>query len=95
MPHAKFQSPSINIDRDFQLSATGTQGHGEGGRDTVSEGPKMWSSAFAQRAKAELKIVCFDEYYMKQRESLGLKGERIDQYALEKQYKVGDEGISV
>ena len=32
---------------------------------------------------------------MKQREFLGLKGERIDQYALEKQYKVDDEGISV
>ena len=32
---------------------------------------------------------------MKQREFLGLKGERIDQYALEKQYKVGDKGISV
>ena len=45
MPHAKFQSPSINIDRDFQLSS----GERKGGRNKerkkvsklVSEGPKM------------------------------------------------------
>ena len=34
MPHAKFQNPSINIDRDFQLSFGGTQG----GRDTGTQG---------------------------------------------------------
>ena len=32
------------------------EGHREGGTQLVSEGPKMKSSAFAQRAKAELKI---------------------------------------
>ena len=41
MLHAKFQSPSINIDRDFQLSAGGTQGGTQGHRLLVSEGPKM------------------------------------------------------
>ena len=33
MPHVKFQSSSINIDRDFQLSAGWTEGH----RDTDSK----------------------------------------------------------
>ena len=34
MPHAKFQSPSINIDRDFQLSA----GHSQRARQTARQG---------------------------------------------------------
>ena len=45
MPHAKFQSPSINIDRYFQLSAgerkEGRKGERKKGRKGVSEGTKM------------------------------------------------------
>ena len=45
MPHAKFQSPSINIDRYFQLSAREREKEREkerkGERKGVSEGPKM------------------------------------------------------
>ena len=45
MPHAKFQSPSINIDRDFQLSFGEREGERKGERKKVSklvsEGPKI------------------------------------------------------
>ena len=45
MPRAKFQSPSINIDRDFQLSAGERKGEREKERKKerkgVSEGTKM------------------------------------------------------
>ena len=45
MPHAKFQSPSINIDRDFQLSARERKGERKKGKkvesNLVREGPKM------------------------------------------------------
>ena len=42
MPHAKFQSPSINIDRDFQLFSEGESKKGrKGERKGVSEGTKM------------------------------------------------------
>ena len=41
MPHAKFQSPSINIDRDFQLSSGERKEEREGERKEGSEGPKM------------------------------------------------------
>ena len=43
MAHAKFQSPSINIDRFFQISA----GETEKVSKLVSEGTKMWNFAFA------------------------------------------------
>ena len=48
MPHVKFQSFSIRIDRDFQLSF----GERKEGRKKER---KEESSAFAQRAKTELK----------------------------------------
>ena len=41
MPHAKFQSPGINIDRDFQLSVGGMEGGTQTDRQLVSKGPKM------------------------------------------------------
>ena len=45
MPHAKFQSPSINIDRYFQLSAGERKAERKKGRQKerkkVSEGTKM------------------------------------------------------
>ena len=41
MPHAKFQSPSINIDRDFQLSFGERKKESEKEREKGSEGPKM------------------------------------------------------
>ena len=45
MPHAKFQSPSINIDRYFQLSAGVSEKERKRGRkgerEKGSEPPKM------------------------------------------------------
>ena len=45
MPHAKFQSPSSNVDRYFQLSAgewkEGRKKERKKGRKGVSEGIKM------------------------------------------------------
>ena len=45
MLHAKFQSPSINIDRDLQLSSGEREkerkGERQGVSKLVSEGPKM------------------------------------------------------
>ena len=45
MPHAKFQSPSINIDQFFQLSSGERKGEREKGRkkesEFLSEGPKI------------------------------------------------------
>ena len=38
MPHAKFQSPSINIDRDFQLSSREREKEREGERKGGREG---------------------------------------------------------
>ena len=56
MLHTKFQSPSINIDRLFQHSAGEREKESKKVSKIVSEGTKMWSSTFAQRAKAELII---------------------------------------
>ena len=58
MPHAKFQSRSIKIERFFQLSFGEREGEREKVSKLVSEGPKIESSAFAQRTKAELKTKC-------------------------------------
>ena len=59
MAHAKFQSPSINIDRFFQLSSRERKGEREKGRknerEYVSEGPKMWSSALNPQGKGGAK----------------------------------------
>ena len=60
MLHTKFQSPSINIDRFLQLSAVKREKEMEFERaivsKLVSEGTKMYSSAFTQRTKSELII---------------------------------------
>ena len=52
MPHAKYQIPSIKIERFFQLST----GVSKEVSQEVSERTKMNSAAFAERAKAGLKI---------------------------------------
>ena len=52
MPHAKFQSPRINIDRFFQFSAGEREKEKEKVSKLVGEGTKLKISTFAQRAKS-------------------------------------------
>ena len=49
MLHDKFQSPSINTERYFQLSDSGPQ--------RLSDRTKMWSCALGQRPGAHLKKI--------------------------------------
>ena len=41
MPHAKFQTPSINIDRDFQLSARHSQTDSQTDRQGNDQGVEL------------------------------------------------------
>ena len=59
MPHAKFRSPSINIDRDFQLSA----GHSQRARQTARQGNDQGVELrLCPKAKGGAKNIVIDQF---------------------------------